>query len=108
MRRREFVVGLGSTAAMPRFAGAQQQEGVTVERIEVARPGVYEIQARSSMQDEAISTGSKVAVRAYKNIRTGTQIEAKIGAVIGAELTIVGAPRNAKVPIKVVWRYPTP
>ena len=47
-------------------------------------------------------------MRAYKNLRTGTQIDAKAGTVIGAELTIVGAPRRGKVPIKVVWRYPSP
>jgi hypothetical protein len=108
MRRRNFIKAIGGAVALPVTARAQQPEATKIERIEVARPGLYEIQARNSMQDQSISTGHKVAVRGYKNLRTGTQIEAKIGAVIGAELTIVGAPRNAKVPIKVVWRYPAP
>jgi hypothetical protein len=112
MRRREFIAALGSAVAVPFDLKAQQPETVTVERIEVARPGVYEIQARGSSQDlqanQSISTGQKTLVRAYKHLRTGTQIEAKTGTVIGAELTIIGAPRRGKVPIKVIWRYPQP
>ena len=106
MWRRAFIAALGGAAAMPLTVGAQ--EAVKIERIEVARPGVYEIQAKQSMQDQSISTGHRMSVRGYKNVRTGTQINAMIGTVIGAELTIVGTPKHAKVPIKVVWRYPAP
>ena len=67
---------------------------VRIDRIEVLRPGVYEIQAGTSKEDQSVSTGHKVAVRSYKNLRTGTQIDAKAGTVIGAELSIVGAPQT--------------
>jgi hypothetical protein len=108
MRRREFIAGLGGVMAWPIAVRSQQAEMVRIDRIEVLRPGVYEIQAGTSKEDQSVSTGHKVAVRSYKNLRTGTQIDAKAGTVIGAELTIVGAPRRSKVPIKVVWRYPPP
>ena len=81
---------------------------VTVERVEITRPGVYEIQTHGSVADQSISTGSKVGVRGYKNLQTGSRIHARAGTVIGAELNIVGTPRRVKVPIKVVWRYPAP
>jgi hypothetical protein len=90
-------------------ANAQFKDSpVTVERIEITRPGVYEIQTHGSVSDQSISTGSKVEVRGYKNLQSGSRIHARAGTVIGAELNIVGTPRRAKVPIKVVWRYPAP
>ena len=108
MKRREFIAGFGGVMAWPIAVRAQQAETVRIDRIEVVGPGVYDIQAGTSKEDQSVSTGHKVTVRVYKNLRTGTQINAKAGTVIGAELTIVGAPRRGKVPIKVVWRYPPP
>jgi len=48
-----------------------------------------------------------VKITGYKNVSVGTKIEANRGVVIGAELIIVGAPRHAKVPIKVVFWHET-
>lgn len=81
---------------------------VKIERIEVARPGIYEIEVRGAVPDKAISTGNKVEAKAYKNLVVGADIPAKSGTVIGAELTVVGTPRRGKVPLKVIWRYPPP
>ena len=50
------------------------------------------------------ATGSRP--RPTRASRSAAQIPAKLGTVIGAELTIVGAPRRGKVPLRVVWRYP--
>ena len=108
MKRREFIAGFGGVMAWPIAMRAQQAETVRIDHIEVERPGVYDIQSGISKEDQSVSTGHKVTVRVYKNLRIGTQIDAKVGTVIGAELTIVGAPRRSKVPIKVVWRYPPP
>jgi Domain of unknown function (DUF3859) len=108
MQRRAFITFIGGAVAWPLSANAQQLETVRIDRIEVERPGVYDIQAGISKEDQSVSTGHKITVRVYKNLRTGTQIEAKAGTVIGAELTVVGVPRGGKVPIKVMWRYPPP
>jgi hypothetical protein len=81
---------------------------VTVERIDVTRPGVYEIEVAKPIADARVATGVRVEARAYKNTKIGTRIDAKLGTVIGAELTLVGSPRRGKVPLKVVWRYPEP
>ena len=108
MQRRAFITFIVGVVAWPLTANAQQLETVRIDRIEVERPGVYDIQAGSSNEDQSVSTGHKVTVRVYKNLWTGTQIDAKAGTIIGAEVIIVGAPIRGKVPIKVVWRYPPP
>lgn len=88
--------------------GEVQAQAVKVERIEVARPGTYEIEVGSAVPDKGVATGNRVEAKAYKSVREGTLIEVRPGTIIGAELTIVGAPRRGKVPIRVVWRYPAP
>ncbi len=88
--------------------GAARAQSVKVERIEVARPGTYQIEVGKPIPDAAIATGNRVEATAYKSLKIGASIEAKKDTVIGAELTIVGAPRRGKVPLRVVWRYPAP
>jgi hypothetical protein len=80
-----------------------------VERIDVARAGTYEIEVGKPIPDARVATGNRVEAKAYKSLKVGAKtIPARLGTVIGAELTIVGAPRRGKVPLKVVWRYPEP
>jgi uncharacterized protein (DUF58 family) len=67
-------------------------QAVKVERIEVARPGIYEIEVGKPIPDAGV----------------GARIEARRGTIIGAELTIVGTPRRGKVPLKMIWSYPAP
>ena len=114
MKRQKFVkfcrgaatVGLLVLAS---FSHAQTpDQPVTVERVNVARPGIYEIRANAPVQGYVVSTGNMVKITGYKNVSVGTTIEANRGVVIGAEINIVGTPRRAKVPIKVVWHYPQP
>jgi hypothetical protein len=113
MRRREFVTLFGGAATVAllfqTLAGQAQapDQAVTVERVEVIRPGIYEIRSSAPEQGNAVSTGNMVKITGYKNVSVGTKIKAS-GVVIVAEVIVVGAPRHAKVPIKVVWHYPQP
>lgn len=79
-----------------------------VDRIDVLRPGIYQIEVRGAIEDKSVTTGNRVEAKAYKNLKVTTLIPAKLDTVIGLELVIVGAPRRAKVPLKMVWRYPEP
>ena len=114
MRRRELITLFGVAAAVallvPTSAGLAQapDQAVTVERLDVARPGIYEIRASAPVQGYVVATGNMVKITGYKNVSVGTTIEANRGVVIGAEMNIVGTPRRGKVPIKVVWHYPQP
>jgi Domain of unknown function (DUF3859) len=90
------------------LAGSAAAQAVKVERIEVARPGTYQIEVGKPIPDASVATGNRVEATAYKSVKVGQQIEAKVGTIIGAELTVVGTPRRGKAPLKVVWRYPAP
>ena len=105
MTRRRIGTALAALAAL---ALSAQAPAVQVERIEVARPGTYQIEVRGAVPDRAISTGNRVEAQAYKSLQVGTAVPLRVGTVIGAELTVIGAPRRAKVPLRVVWRYPAP
>ncbi len=85
-----------------------QAPAIKAERIEVTRPGTYEIEVRGAVPDQAVATGNRVEAKAYKSLKVGADVPATVGTVIGAELTVVGSPRRGKVPLKVVWRYPPP
>jgi hypothetical protein len=105
----------GTTGAMGMAAAAlaalllvAQAPSLKVERIDVARPGIYEIEVSKPIPDAGVATGNRVEAKAYKSVKVGSEIPATLGTIIGAELTIIGAPRRGKVPLKVVWRYPQP
>ena len=68
MRRREFIAGFGGVMASPIAVRSQQAETVRIDRIEVVRPGVYDIQAGTSKEDQSVSTGHKVAVRVLQEL----------------------------------------
>ncbi len=105
MTRTAIGAALAAVAALGLMA---QAPAVQVDRIEVARPGTFEIEVRGAVPDRAISTGNRVEAQAYKSLQVGTAVPLKLGTVIGAELTVAGSPRRGKVPLKVVWRYPAP
>ena len=96
----------GLIAVIVLLGGPALAQSIKVERIEVARPGTYEIEVGKPIPDAGVATGTRVEAAAYKSVKVGTEIEARTGTIIGAELTIVGTPRRVKVPLRVVWRYP--
>ena len=104
MRRRAGLI----VAVVLSIAGPALAQSLKVERIEVARPGLYEIEVAKPIPDAGVATGNRVEAKAYKSVKVGPRIEARTGTIIGAELTIVGTPRRGKVPLKVIWRYPAP
>lgn len=99
---------VGGAAAMLFAAQPALAQPVTVERVETTRPGVYEIEVAKPIPDARVATGTRVEARAYKNVKVGTQIDLKLGIIIGVELTVIGSPRRGKVPLRVVWHYPEP
>jgi hypothetical protein len=104
---KNWIIGAGAAVALGLAPPALAQP-VSVERIEVTRPGVYEIEVAKPIPDARVATGTRVEARAYKNTKVGTRIDLKLGTVIGVELTAIGSPRRGKVPLKMVWHYPEP
>lgn len=72
------------------------------------RPGTYILQDRKNISDSSISTGNRSVSAGIENSEITTLITARTGTVFGAEFAAVGAPQGARVPVKIVWRYPQP
>ena len=84
MKRREFITLLGSAATVallfltPVGQAQAPAQAVTVERIEVTRPGIYEIRSSAPVQGHAVSTGNMVKITGYKNARRSRPIAASL------------------------------
>ena len=69
----------GLIAAIALLAGPAQAQSVKVERIEVARPGTYEIEVGKPIPDAGVATGNRVEAKAYKSVKVGSRIRARVG-----------------------------
>jgi hypothetical protein len=89
-------------------ASAAHAQRARIDRVEVLRPGIYEqTGAQTRIRDDNISVGQRTEMRT-RNVKVTTVIPARDRTVFGAEFSIIGWPNGTRVPLKVVWRYPSP
>jgi hypothetical protein len=79
-----------------------------IDRLDEIKPGVVALGAVKTIRDDKISTGQLLEGRAPKIISVSKNISIKLGTVFGAQVRIVGKPAGAKMPIRIIWRYPQP
>ncbi len=70
--------------------------------------GIFTVGKFTTVQDSNISTGKRSTASDVKLERVTNNIPAKLDTVFGVRFRIAGSPRNAKVPLTVIWRYPEP
>ena len=87
------------------FAQAQTPR---IDRIDDVRPGVVELGETKKVADSNISTGEHFKGGAPKVVSVSKNISIKLGTVFGVQVHIIGKPPGAKVPIRIIWRYPEP
>ena len=87
---------------------AHAQSGY-IERIDAQKPGIFVFDSKpQSINDRNISTGQRTETKNIRNVAITTLIPATEDTVFGIEGMIVGSPNGARVPVRVVWRYPAP
>ncbi len=100
-----MITGIVALAMSASLACGQSPR---VDGAEVVNPGIYSAKVTKRIEDKSISTGNRNVVSEIENIEITTLIPAKVEMFFGLEGTIFGAPKGARIPVKIVWRYPQP
>jgi hypothetical protein len=77
-----------------------------VNRIEVVSAGLFKSKVAKKEASPGSATGIRNVVASEKLLRRTTEIKASLGVELGFRYRIVGAPKGAKVPLKIVTIYP--
>ena len=77
-----------------------------VDRIEVVSAGLFKSKIARKVASPGSATGTRKVVASETLLRRTTEIKARLGDEFGFRYRIVGAPKRAKVPVKIVTIYP--
>jgi hypothetical protein len=79
------------------------------DRIADVKAGLMSLGNDKTIKDETISTGTRI-IAAATITKAGKNIEIpdKSEFAIGVDFLLVGTPKGASVPLKIIWRYPEP
>ena len=78
----------------------------TVQRVNIVRLGIYELETRNRATDEILQDRSWEVVRKIRQVHATSVIPAQPCLSFGFEYVIVGAPTGAVIPIKMVTKFP--
>lgn len=79
---------------------------LSVERVSITSPGIYELQITKEIGDKNLAGRSRNVVQKIRNVQITTTIPARICISFGFEYVIRGAPIDAEIPIKMITKYP--
>jgi Domain of unknown function (DUF3859) len=79
---------------------------VRIERIDILGKGIYQVAIGKLTSEKQTPTGVAASVENVKKIEDTTTVPARHGFEFGIEYVIVGAPKGAQVPIRIVNVYP--
>jgi hypothetical protein len=77
-----------------------------IERIDIVGKGIYQVAVGKLTPEKQTPTGVAASVEDAKKIEDTTTIPARNGLEFGIEYVIVGMPKGAQVPIRIVSVYP--
>ncbi len=88
--------------AAPSLAAPQPR----VDRIKVVAAGLYQSKIAKHVASPGSATGTREEIASERLLRKTTQIRARRGLEFGFRYRIVGTPKGATVPVKIVTLYP--
>ena len=101
-----FLLGVLSAAdAQPK---TQAKAPGKIQAVDIVSAGLYTLGKSKEIKTTTISTGQRTEAETVKLIKRTSTIQPKEDLVFGIEAVISGAPRNAQVPVRIVWHYPQP
>ena len=77
-----------------------------IERIDIVGKGIYQVAVGKLTPNKQTPTGVVTSVQNAKKIEDTTTVHARIGVEFGIQYVIVGVPKGAQVPIRIVNVYP--
>jgi Domain of unknown function (DUF3859) len=97
------IIGCFLLLSLSSVAHAQKAQ---IERIDIAGKGIYQVTVGKLTPDKQSPTGMVASVKNVKLVEETTTVPARIGLEFGIQYAIVGVPKGAKVPIRIVNVYP--
>ena len=79
-----------------------------VDRLDRVQAGIFSLGEVKTIKDANISAGQRTEAPKAKLVQVGRNIPAKINTAFGIHFQVLGSPKGAKIPVKVIWRYPQP
>jgi hypothetical protein len=77
-----------------------------VERIDIVSAGTFKSKIAKKVASPGSATGVRDVVARERLLRKTTEVTARLGDEFGFRYRVVGAPKGAKVPMKIVTIYP--
>jgi hypothetical protein len=96
------MFSLLSLLTAPSFAAQTPQ----VDRIEVVSAGMFKSKVAKKEASPGSATGTREVIASEKLLRQTADIKARLGDEFGFRYRIVGKPKSAKVPVKIVTVFP--
>jgi hypothetical protein len=77
-----------------------------IERIDIVGRGIYQVATGKQTPEKQTPTGVATSVENVKKLEDTTTVPARPGLEFGIEYVIVGMPKGAQVPVRIVNVYP--
>lgn len=85
-----------------------ETSAVQIDRLEIVRAGVVTNDSKAqTIENAAISTGQRTVMKQHVS-KVTTHIDVANVGMFGVQAKILGSPSGARVPLRIVWRYPAP
>ena len=77
-----------------------------VDRVDIVAAGIFKAKVAKKVPSPGSATGTRNEVVSETLLRRTTQVPARLGVEFGFRYRIVGTPKGANVPVKIVTIYP--